>query len=347
MGFFTRPVRGGSDRMFDYNRDGVLDPNELDAQECFLHDVDSFDELFEDEEEDDDDFEDLEDDDESEDEEYDDSDETQYDSNKQDAFINTNSPEDVLRRAYMEFDEVKGRRIISEASRSGVIFTLKQIANIARMCGDSLLLSLVANTLNHGGTFHFYDLDYIYGEVEEATVSKIVKIWMEHKLPIKAKELYSLEDEIPENLFGQVVRYSQDLGEKFTYDDVGEFMSYMSETQTSAVIDKMLSQNYIFTVDEMTDMDGYVTEKVLSKALAAYIGAGNKVSKQDIWDLDGSVTKTVLTEAFLNCSEEFTPEDLDSLEYSVTKKALMDVIKHQGNIKYDEWKGFSYLNDTK
>ena len=55
MGIFDRPVRGGSDRMFDVNRDGVLDPNELDALECFLHAVDNFDEIFEDDDEDDDD----------------------------------------------------------------------------------------------------------------------------------------------------------------------------------------------------------------------------------------------------------------------------------------------------
>ena len=53
MGFLDRPVRNGFDRMFDYNRDGVLDPGEIDAQECFLHDVNTFDEI---DAEDDDDF---------------------------------------------------------------------------------------------------------------------------------------------------------------------------------------------------------------------------------------------------------------------------------------------------
>ena len=57
MGLLDRLVRNGSDRMFDFNRDGVLDPRELDAQECFLHDVDTFDEIL-----DDDDDEDIEDD---------------------------------------------------------------------------------------------------------------------------------------------------------------------------------------------------------------------------------------------------------------------------------------------
>ncbi|MCR4566942.1 MAG: hypothetical protein K5769_02755 [Pseudobutyrivibrio sp.] len=45
MGLFDRPTRNGFDRMFDFNRDGVLDPSEMDAQECFLQDVDTFDEI--------------------------------------------------------------------------------------------------------------------------------------------------------------------------------------------------------------------------------------------------------------------------------------------------------------
>ncbi len=60
MGLFDRPVRNGADRMFDFNGDGVLDPSEMDAQEAFLHDVDSFDDIIREDEEDDD-FEDEDD----------------------------------------------------------------------------------------------------------------------------------------------------------------------------------------------------------------------------------------------------------------------------------------------
>lgn len=66
MGLFDRPTRNGFDRMFDFNRDGVLDPGEMDAQESFLHDVDTFDEI------DAEDYDDFDDDEFDEDEDWED-----------------------------------------------------------------------------------------------------------------------------------------------------------------------------------------------------------------------------------------------------------------------------------
>lgn len=83
MGFMDRPVRNGFDRMFDYNRDGKLDPNELDAQECFLHDVDTFDQIFEEDDDDEDDnWDDLDDEDEDEDDDWDDLDDEDEDEDE-------------------------------------------------------------------------------------------------------------------------------------------------------------------------------------------------------------------------------------------------------------------------
>lgn len=69
MGFFDRDVRDSFDRMFDYNRDGKLDPSEQTLQMMFWDDMTRPNEYAEDIDDDDfdeddfDDFDDEEDDD--------------------------------------------------------------------------------------------------------------------------------------------------------------------------------------------------------------------------------------------------------------------------------------------
>ncbi|SES65749.1 hypothetical protein SAMN02910413_0320 [Pseudobutyrivibrio sp. C4] len=419
MGLLDRPIRGGSDRMFDFNRDGVLDPNELDAQECFLHDVDTFDEIFDEDEdwdeedEDNDDWDDDEDDDE--DEDWDEEDDDDYDDEVEDssAFINQvvgtgivqygryavdesklekeyypdryyinrekkiipkpmnwhffydhythldentypkyaremvrfEHPDEIIEFAEISWYKEAGKIILERSSVSGIIFTLKQIASLAGIYDDELILALTKKTLAHGGDLHFKDFEYFYGEVDEKFIDKIAIEWINLNLPITKEDLYSFEGESSEAVFCKVSKYALDNHLDFGVDELMEFMSYYSESLASEFAEGLLKRGYVFSTDEMFALDGYVTEKTLSKSLKSYLESGKTLTISEIYDFDGSVSKAVLSEAVRTCKEIFTLSDFNELEDSVSRAALLDVAKRQGGlIKYDEYEGF-YLKD--
>ncbi len=424
MGLLDRQVRGGSDRMFDFNRDGVLDPNELDAQECFLHDVDTFDELFDEDEddedddwdeedEDNDDWADDEDDDEFED--WDEEDDDDEDDEVEDSSAFTNQvvgtgivqygryavdesklekeyypdgyyinrekkiipkpmnwhffydhytqldedtypkyaremvrfehPDEIIDFAEISWYKEAGKIILERSSASGIIFTLKQIASLAGIYDDELILILTKKTLAHGGDLHFKDFEYYYGEVDEKFIDKIALEWINLNLPITKEDLYSFEGESSEAVFCKVSKYALDKHLDFGVDDLMEFMSYYSESLISEFAEQLLRRGCNFTTDEMFALDGSISDKTLSKALKSYLESGKTLTISEIYDFDGSVSKAVLSEAVRTCKEIFTLSDFNELEDSVSRAALLDVAKRQGGlIKYDEYEGF-YLKD--
>lgn len=63
-----------------------------------------------------------------------------------------------------------------------------------------------------------------------------------------------------------------------------------------------------------------------------HLDSGKTLTISEINDFDGNVSKVILSEAVRTCKETFTLSDFHDLEYLVSRTALLDVAKRQGDI---------------
>ncbi len=406
MGLFDRPTSDGFDRMFDINHDGVLDPSEMDAQECFLHDVNTFDEidydgvdydddLFLDDDEDDDDFDD-EDDDEDDDEEDDidweaDTSPVRGHYNRKKYYVNeaaldkelypedyfTNRRGEIIPRPmnwkfffeyFVQLDEEEyikfisqiktfgpssevaefagitfykeaGKYLLERATEAGVVFSLKEVADMGRIHGEEMAMKLFDKTLEAGGQLVFSDLEYLVGKISENAFDSMVKKWVAAGQSFTRDDLFMIESEVSEKAFGQAVKAAQRSGVKLTPNDADEFISYLSEDAASEMVEHMLKEGCSFTKEEMSYLNSFVSEATLSHVVLAIIKGGDTFTAEEIPEFAFDINKKALTEAVKTCKDVFTAEMLNDFDGYVTQAVLAEKGAEAGLV-YDKWEGF-------
>ena len=291
MGLFDRPVRGGSDRMFDFNRDGVLDPNELDAQECFLHDVDTFDEIFEededdedddwddeyDEDEDDDDWDDEEDDDEDEDwdEEDDDNDDDDYEDDEEEDEVEDSSAfaNQVVGTGIVQY----GRYAVDERELEKEYYP------------DGYYINRDKKIIPKPMNWHFF-YDH-YTHLDEDTYPRYARemVRFEHPDEIIDFAEYSWYKEA-----GKIIlERASEAGIIFSIRQIAKITEIYDDEFILALTKKTLAHGGDLHFKDFEYYYGDVDEKFIDKIALEWINLNLPITKEDIYSFEGESSEAV------------------------------------------------------